>query len=72
MMPVAVDPEEVAAREAVWNVATELVIPIIEDHGLEEYRAGPQNILVPGPHLVTKVDQNIDHIIRVADWLLDR
>lgn len=72
MMPVAVDPEDVAARQVVWSIATELVIPIIEDHGLEPFRSGPQNILVPGPHLVTKVDQNLDAIIRVADWLLDR
>lgn len=64
--------QAVLERKAVWEMAAELVIPIVEDHGLEEYRSGPSNILMPAPHVTTKVDQNIDHIIRVADWLLGK
>lgn len=63
-------PESMLERRAAWEIATELVIPIIEDHGLEEYKTGPA-FLTHGTTM-TKVDQNVENIIRVANWLLDR
>lgn len=51
-----------------WIKASELIKPIIDEHTLEVYKSGA----IPfGPSsTVTKVDQHIDHNMRVADWLL--
>ncbi len=56
-------------RRTAWDNATEMVVPIIEDHGLAEYPVGG-NVLVPGSKM-TRVDQNINHILQLADWLLE-
>lgn len=56
-------------RLVAWSAAAEAVKPIVEQHGLEPYGAGG-NIFAPTTRF-TKVDQHIDHIMRVADWLLE-
>lgn len=60
-------PEE---RLEAWNRASDLVRPIIDEHGLEIYRMGAQ--MFNSGSTMTKVDQHIDHTMRVADWLLGR
>jgi hypothetical protein len=62
--------ERVSTRTAAWNMASELVEPIVDRHGLEKYSTGP-NIFAQ-TFKTTCVDQHIDHIMRVADWLLER
>lgn len=64
-----IDLEKVNLKKQVWLTAQELVVPLVEDHGLEETKSG--GMLFVAPHTVTKVDQNIDAIQRVADWLLE-
>lgn len=63
-----ITPEEVASRGIVWDSASIRVGSLVEQHGLEEFRTG-----APFQHqtTITKIDQHIDQIIRVADWLLD-
>lgn len=53
-----------------WQMAMELVEPIIEKHGLETYKTGAPNIFAPPTATFTAVDQHIDNTIRVADWLM--
>jgi hypothetical protein len=60
---------EVAARKLVWQAATELVVPIIEDHGLLEIKTVHSMV---NSVTTTAVEQNIDHIMRVADWLMEK
>lgn len=62
---------DIVVRRVVFESANELVKPIIEQHGLEEYKQGSVAFFST-PSTMTKVDQHIDQIIRVADWLLDR
>lgn len=61
------DSRHINLRQEAWNIATELIDPIIAEHGLETFRTGP-----PFGHTTTftKVDQHIDHVIRIADWLI--
>lgn len=56
-------------RFKAWQLATQMVGPIIEEYGVEPYRVngGPFNTGTT----MTKVDQTIDSLIRVADWLLE-
>lgn len=61
--------EQVAARAEVFKVARNLVGPIIEKHGLTRYQVGG-SIITPGSS-VTEVDQSLDAITRVADWLME-
>ena len=61
--------DEVAKRRAVWESAEELVAPIVLVHGLEAYNTGT-NIFAQSTKM-TPVDQHVEVIIRVADWLLD-
>ena len=56
-------------RRMAWEAAVEMVIPIVADHGLEPYDSS-SNIFAP-KMTNTKVDQNIRHIIDVAEWLLN-
>lgn len=62
-------PEIVLARAYTWRMAVELVDPIVEKHSLETYRTGP---MFGVTSVVPPVEQYIDHIMRVADWLLDK
>jgi len=55
-------------RIKAWKKASELVEPIIERHGLEIVAVGGAMFTNP-PVKHTKVDQHIDHIMRVAEWL---
>lgn len=50
-----------------WNAAVDMVKPIIDEHGLEEYKTGA---MFSSVSTMTKVDQHIDHTMRVANWLL--
>ena len=56
-------------RYDVWLIASQMVDPIIEKHGIELVQTGQMF----GPSFkVTAVEQHIDHILKVADWLMDR
>lgn len=57
-------------RERVFIKAGTMVSPIIEQHGIEDHQDGGA-VFVRGV-TVTAVDQHIDHIMRVADWLMVR
>ena len=54
-------------REA-WLCAVDMVEPIIEEHALEQYSV---DSLAGTTMTHTELDQHIDQIIRVADWLLE-
>lgn len=57
-----------------WTLAAELVDPIVELHGLEDFNSGANTTIfssIGGSH-VTKVDQHISHIMNVAEWLLKK
>lgn len=52
-----------------WKMASQLIDPMIEQHGIELVTSGPMF----GPtYKTTKIEQHINHIISVADWLADR
>lgn len=65
--------KDIAVRRTAWDHAVEMVVPIIEDHGLEEYKVNypGSTIFHTSNSSMTKVDQNVDHIIHVAEWLLE-
>lgn len=52
-----------------WMTAKELVDPIVEQHGLKQHSPGA-NIFSTGPSVITEVQQHINHIFEVAEWLL--
>lgn len=54
-------------RIEAWLAAKELIAPIIIEHGLEEYRSGP---VFGHISTVTKIDQHIDHVTHLANWLI--
>lgn len=56
-------------RLAAWSKAEEIVERIVDKHGLELYKSGP-----PFGHVSTysPAEQHIEHILKVADWLLDK
>lgn len=49
--------------------ANGFVEPIIDKHGLEPYVLG-SSIFNPTSKF-TKVDQHLDQVLRIADWLLE-
>lgn len=51
-----------------WATASGLVEPIVQQHGLEDYKGGA-NFMTTGSTF-SKVEQHIDHILHVAEWLL--
>jgi hypothetical protein len=61
--------DKVVEREAVFLMSGQLVAPIIEKHPLEGYMSGAPAFSTGPP--VTPSEQHLDHIIRVADWLLE-
>lgn len=62
--------EEVVTRRLdAWNCASSLVSPIVELHGLTEYKSN--STILAGGYTTTAVDQHVGHIIHVANWLLD-
>lgn len=62
-----IDPENIIERQFVWERASTLVEPIIAKHDLDPYRTGAPFSIAK---TITKVEQHIDQIIRVANWLL--
>lgn len=52
-----------------WQRAVDMVEPIIEEYALERYSVDNIN---GATTTFTEIDQHIDQIIRVADWLLDK
>lgn len=59
-----------------WITAESLVGRIVEQHGLEEIEetAGMLTSIItssPVTNPSTKVDQHIEHIMNVANWLLE-
>lgn len=59
--------ELLTERQAAFRIASELVDPIIEMHGLEQYRDGA---MFSHMSTFTEVDQHVSHILNVARWLL--
>ena len=57
-------------RKKAWKKAAHLVEPIVEKHGLKQYAPGA-SIFVTGTSVSTPVDQHINHILTVAEWLLE-
>ncbi len=53
-------------RTEAWVTASKLVQPIVNEYELEDYPVGPMFTASTN----TKVDQHINHIMNVADWLL--
>jgi len=62
--------QSMSLRREAWLAATELVVPVLEEHGLEDVTLAGANLFVKGSTM-TKVDQNINHLTGVADWLLE-
>lgn len=65
-----IDPEVLIYRKTAWEIAQELLTPIFEKHGIEQFNLSSGNPFVAGSP-VTKVEQHLDAIERVASWLLD-
>lgn len=63
-----IDAERIVQRRATWDMASDLVAPLVEFHGVEDYSIGQ---LLNQTSKFTKVDQHLEHILRVADWLLE-
>lgn len=53
-----------------WTLAAELVKPIIEQHTLKQTSPG-SSMFATGNTVITPVDQHIEHIIGVAEWLME-
>ncbi len=52
-------------RTEAWVTAHKLVQPLVDEHELEDYPVGPMFTASTN----TKVDQHINHIMNVAEWL---
>lgn len=61
--------ENLPVRKSIFHISTKLVEPIIEKHGLKEYKMGAA-AFVSGS-TVTPAEQHIDLILRVANWILE-
>lgn len=64
-----IGPDLLEQRRKAWSHAEEIVTPLLEKHGIEEYRS-THAVFVPTTP-VTKIEQHLDAIERVATWLLD-
>lgn len=62
--------KRIAHREQIFIKASVMLEPLVEQHGIEDHKDGGA-IFVNGA-TVTKIDQHIDHIMRIADWLMIR
>lgn len=62
--------KRVAYREKVFIKASVMLEPLVEQHGIEDHQDGGQ-LFVRGV-TVTAIDQHLDHIMRIADWLMIR
>jgi len=62
-------PITVKQRFDVWEIASKMVAPIIEQHDLEVLTTGNA---FTNSFKTSKVEQHIEHILKVADWLMDR
>lgn len=61
--------DNVIDRSTTWKLALEMVAPVIEQHGLEETKSTGMIFVPPSPNTV--VEQHLDAIERVANWLLE-
>lgn len=64
----AIIEEQVIARRRVFELAAEMVDPIVKQHGLEKY-THQVNIFTTS-FVSTPVDQHLTHIMSIADWLM--
>jgi hypothetical protein len=55
-------------RVEAWKIAVTLVDPIVEKHGLDAVKLPSPAFTYPP--ISTKVDQHVEHILRVASWLI--
>lgn len=60
---------KVIDRATVWRLAEQMVSGLVEQHGLQEIKTS--GVLFAPPSPVTAVEQHLDAIERVANWLLD-
>lgn len=58
----------IAKRVVIWEKAVSMVNPIIEKHGFKTYRLGDP---FGNGSTFTEVDQHVEAILRVADWLIN-
>lgn len=56
-------------RQAAFNEAGKMIDPIIEQHHLVDYKSS--SMAFTTGTTVTCVEQHLDAIIRVADWLME-
>lgn len=54
-------------RVEAWETASNLVQPIVVEHGIEQIRNGAP---FGQGYTSTKVEQHIEQILRVSNWLL--
>lgn len=62
------EPDPMSRKLEALRLAESIVEPIVEKHGLKEYKGGAPVLYQASTFTV--VDQHIDHILHVADWLL--
>lgn len=57
-------------KSKAFDSAKEMVDPIVEENGLEDYTVWSYYSPTPYSTRVTKAEQHVDLILKVADWLL--
>lgn len=57
-------------RLEAWGAARVMVQEIVDQHGLEDQKMGGP-VFRSSP-TITKVDQHLQHIVHIADWLLNK
>lgn len=63
--------DRIMLRKSVWLQAAEMIDPVVDKHGLEQYALGPAPVFTTPPNKMTPVDQHLGHIQQVADWLME-
>ena len=53
-----------------WIQAAALVQPIVDQHGITEQKLGG-GMFMNATTAHTPVSQHLEHIVNIADWLLD-
>lgn len=65
---VAVTIEDVAHKKIIFEMARDLVEPLTEKYELQTVRTGSVFTTISE---TTPIEQHLDHILRVADWLVE-
>lgn len=64
-----VEDSSLSERKDAWLTASAMLVPIIEQHGVEIIRQG--NVMV-STNTVSKTSQHVDLVLLVGDWLLGK